>query len=123
VSVTHVLLPAGVTTIDTADNYGGSELLVGQHLRLNPQAAFSTQVRQQQVKHNLSRLRKSRYGSCNSSEEPEQHNVEAASLGDCCARHGAGRALLWHPGRADGERGAQAAGHKYALLNTSSGFD
>lgn len=34
----------GVTTIDTADNYGGSELLVGQHLRLNPEAAFRTQV-------------------------------------------------------------------------------
>lgn len=35
---------AGITTIDTADNYGGSELLVGQHLRLNPEAAFNTQV-------------------------------------------------------------------------------
>lgn len=39
-----VLLCTGITTIDTADNYGGSELLMGQHLRLNPQAAFSTQV-------------------------------------------------------------------------------
>mgnify|MGYP001807350775 CR=1 FL=1 len=35
---------AGITTVDTADNYGGSELMVGQHLRLNPEAAFSTQV-------------------------------------------------------------------------------
>ncbi|KXZ50070.1 hypothetical protein GPECTOR_18g49 [Gonium pectorale] len=35
---------AGVTTIDTADNYGPSEALIGQYLRLHPWQAASTTV-------------------------------------------------------------------------------
>lgn len=39
-----IVLLSGMFTVDTADIYGPSEAIIGQHLRLNPAAAVRTKV-------------------------------------------------------------------------------